>query len=173
MTNYYKVLFQEEESLGIGHTVESRDLFFLPDTGTVDGWQPLVLELREGDYPDYLACNLGCRLCSERLKDILQSRASPSDVLEWLEVVVRKQGQERRYFILHFPQAPDVLDKKKTIFAGDFVVKAVLSKDAVAGHQVFAYPKCGCLPLFISEEVSRAIDEEQCTGMEFSKLPVA
>src|SRR6516165_2778709 len=110
MTNYYKVRFQEEDRLGVGHTVEKRDLFFLPDSGKVDRWQPLVLELRDGDYPDYLASNLGCRLCSERLKGILHSRASPADVLEWLEVVVRKYDQDRRYFILHFPQPPDVLN---------------------------------------------------------------
>src|SRR5262245_43219392 len=157
MSNYYKVLFQEEQNLGVGHSIEQSDLFFLPDTGKVTNWKPIILELRDGDYPDYLASNLGCRLCSERLKTVLDEHASPSDSLQWLEVLVNKQGGDRRYFILHFPEPPDVLDKKKTMFAGDFVVKAVLSRDAIGGHRVFAYPKCGCLPLFISDEVKRHI----------------
>jgi hypothetical protein len=94
-------------------------------------------------------------------------------VLQWLEVAVRTQEEERRYYILHFPQPPDVLDKNKTIFAGDFVVKAVLSTEAVVGHRVFGYPRCGCLRLFISEEVRTAIIEEQCIGMDISKAPLA
>jgi hypothetical protein len=171
--SYYELLFQEEKHLGVGQTVDKQDVFHLPDAGKVDGWKPLLLDLKDGDYPDYLASNLGCRLCSERLRAILQTHASSSDILEWLEVTVRKQGEERPYFVLHFPQPPDVLDKKKTIFAGSFVVKAVLSREAATGHQVFAYPKCGCLPLFISEEVKQAIQAEQCIGMEICKMPVA
>jgi hypothetical protein len=31
MANYYKVLFQEEEHLGVGYTVEKQDIFQLPD----------------------------------------------------------------------------------------------------------------------------------------------
>jgi hypothetical protein len=173
MADYYKVLFQEDEHLGVGQTVEQTGLFFLPDAGKIENWKPIVLELRNGDYPDYLASNLGCRPCSERLKAILTARASPSDSLQWLDVLVKKQGEERRYSILHFPEPPNVLDKKETTFAGDFVVKAVLSRDAAAGHQVFAYPKCGCLPLFISDEVMCRIQADKCTGMEISKARMA
>jgi hypothetical protein len=49
MTSYYKVLFQEQHGLGVAHTVEKRALFFPPDSGKVDPWQPFVLELRDGD----------------------------------------------------------------------------------------------------------------------------
>jgi hypothetical protein len=175
MGDYYEILFQEETHLGVGYTVAESDLFFLPDTGKVKNWNPIILELRDGQYPDYLASDLGCRLCSKRLKDVLAAEASASDSLQWLDVLVRTQYEERLYFILHFPEPPDVLDKRKTIFAGDtdVVVKAVLSRDAVTGHKVFAYPKCGCLPLFISKDVKRRIRVEKCTGMDIPKVPIA
>jgi hypothetical protein len=170
--DYYKVLFQDNETLGVGYTVEQRDLFFLPDSGRVENWQPINLVLRDGGFPDYLASNLGCRLCSEVLKRILDDGAAPADELQWLEVRVRKDTEQRPYYILHFPNPPDVLDKSRTIFAGDFVVKAVLSIEKTKDHRVFAYPGCGCLPLFVAGDVNRAIQKHVCTGLEISRAPV-
>ena len=40
----------------------------------------------------------------------------------------------------------------------------------ILNHPNFASP---FLPLFIAEEVKRAIQEQHCTGMEISKAPVA
>ncbi len=169
---YYRILFLEEEHLGVGHTTIQKELFFLPDAGKVENWKPIVLELKDGGYPDYLASNLGCRLCSERLKAILADNASPSDVLEWLEVVVKSGSMARPYFILHFPEPADVLDRNESTLVDDFVVKPVLADAAAKGHHVFAYPKCGCLPLFVSDNVRRKILTANCTGIEFSRLPV-
>jgi hypothetical protein len=173
MPSFFKMLFQEQESLGVGRTTNSVG-FALPYAGYVDKWTVPTLKIQDGDYPDYLASNLGCRLCSERLKGLLSRHCSASDVLQWLEVRVQKDGQERVYYMLHFPIPPDVLHKTKTIFAGaDFVVKPVLSKTAVGDHRVFTYPKNEGLPLFVSAEVKLAIEFLGCTGIEFSRVPIA
>ena len=172
MRRFYKVLFDEQPDLGVAQTLAERDLFFLPYSGRVSDWQPPTLELRDGGYPDYLASTLGCRLCSDKLRSILDAHAGPADELQWLPVRVRSGRQERPFFVLHFPSPPDVLDKTETIFAGSFVVKAVLSDSAVADYRVFGYPECGELPLLIAEDVKIAIERERCTGMEMAPVPV-
>ncbi len=181
MSMYFKALFEDEDYSGVAYIEKSQEtgtwfpppgIFFLPDTGFVESWQPLVLELRDGGFADYLASNLGCRLCSERLKGIFQSCASSDDELQWLAVEVHKGAEKRTYWVLHFPNPPDVLNWDKSILAGDFVVKPVLSKDATSGHQIFAYPRAGKLSLFVAEPVKRAIEAAGCTGMELSRAPV-
>jgi hypothetical protein len=177
MANYYQILFDDQEGLGVARTLVKGELFFLPDVGEVRNWNEPILELQNGDYPDYLASNLGCRMCSVCLKDILARYASPADRLQWLPVSVCKQGEERPYFILHFPAPPDVLDKDRTLYAGDhkeMVVKPVLYAAHAEPHSVFSYPRGGELTLLISTAVKRAIEAEGCTrGMEIAKVRVA
>ena len=174
MTKYFKVLFDDVGIHGVAYVLDKKkDLFCLPYFGPVADWQPRALELREGECADYLANDLGCRLCSERLKNILDSEASPSDVLQWLPAEVRCAGITHKYWILHFPSPPDVLDKNRTKFADRFVVMPVLSKEAVADHRVFIYPEAGEHRMFVAEPVKRIIDASGCTGMEFSRAPTA
>lgn len=172
MTTFYKILFDENGVFGVAQTIEKHDLFTLPYSGVVEDWQPIVLDLREGEFADYLASNLGCRMCSDRLRSILKAHASPDDELQWLPVIVRRGVEQRSYSILHFPNPPDVLNKEKTIFAGEFVVKPVLSKIAIGNHRVFSFPKGGELPLFADEQAKLAIEAAGCTGLEASHTAV-
>jgi hypothetical protein len=165
---YYQVLFCDKYCSGVASTSQNQQLFTLPYVGAVEFWVPIVLELREGDFSDYLSSTLGCRLCSPRLRNILDEYRSVDDEIQWLPVTVRKGEMACVYAVLHFPHPPDVLNKDKSIFAGEFVVKPVLSRTAVENHHVFAYPKAGEAKLFISGQVKMAIESAGCTGMELS-----
>lgn len=169
MTKCYKVLFDDRGLYGLAKTPKTGPLFTLPDSGTVEDWQTMTLDLVEGDFVDYLASNLGCRLCSQRLQGLLESHASPVDELQWLPVNVRKGTEHHSYSILHFPNPPDVLNKEKSLFARDFVVKPVLSEAAVGNHRVFSYPGGGEITLFVNEQVKRAIKAAGYSGMELSR----
>ncbi|MCA9007090.1 MAG: hypothetical protein KDA70_17580 [Planctomycetaceae bacterium] len=167
------MLFNDEAIYGVAESIDDTKWFCLPYEGIVENWKPLKLKLVEGIFSDYLANDLGVRLCSERLKNLFDCHASSGDELQWLPVeVTGENGSSETYEILHFPNPPDILDKNKSIYALDSVVKPVLSKTAVSGHQVFAYPHAGELRLFVSETVKTAIKTEGCTGMELSKAPV-
>jgi hypothetical protein len=168
MTKSYKILFDDRGIYGVAKTLKTGPNFTLPDSGTVEDWQTLILDLVEGDFADYLASNLGCRLCSKRLKDLLDSHASSVDELQWLPVIVREGTEQRPYSILHFPNPPDVLNKEKSLFARYFVVKPVLSEAAVGNHQVFSYPGGGEITLFVSRKVKLAIKSAGYSGMELS-----
>lgn len=149
------------------------DIFRLPKLGRATNWNPVTLDLVDGEFADYLGSNLGCRLCSSRLKSILESHASDCDDIQWLPVVVQLGTIKKEYSILHFPNPPDILHKNKTIFVDDFVVKPVFSADAIGQHQVFSYPRGGELPLFVTHAVKKAIESEGCTGMDIARASVA
>ena len=175
MTQFYAILFRESDRFGVAYGPEDPPMEYLPEKGIVKAWRPFVLRVKNGDYSDYLANDMGFRLCSEKLKSTLQENASPLDAIQWLDVLVTKQRETRDYFILHFPSPADALDRNKTIFSGDnrdFVVKPVLSRSAAERHRVFTGLGCGQIRLFVAEGVKSVIKAQRCTGIEFSKLPV-
>lgn len=169
---YFKALFDDEGPYGVAYRVDKEQFFQLPYDGVIPDWEPIRLKLREGELTDYLASDLGCRLCSDRLRDILEAHAAPSDALQWLATDVYQGSTRTQYWILHFPDPPDVLARDHSIFAAesDFVVKPVLSADAAAPHHVFAYLRAGQAKLFVADPVRVAIVRTGCTGMEFSPI---
>lgn len=169
MNKYYDIVNGGDETLGVAFA-DREELFFLPDPGIVKDWEPMTLELRDGEFADFQADNLGCRLCSDRLKRILEEHASPDDDLQWLPVTVRQGRKRRAYWILHFPNPPDIVNKKKSVYDYGSLTDLVLLESRIGGHQVFSYPTGGQLPLLISEKVKRAIQAARCTGMEFYRV---
>ena len=173
MTEVYKALYDDVGIRGVAYAeVKEARAFQLPDSGIVERWQPFVLRLRKGDLADYLSSNLGCRLCSDRLKAILGKCAAPIDELQWLPVDVRRLDESHPYWILHFPSPPDVLDRNATIFAAGFVAKPVLSKDAVKGHHVFSHPGDGGLRLFVERSVTKAFKAAKLKGIKWSRAAI-
>ena len=172
--DYYRICFKDEEHLGTGRMVDDRPLFFPPYEGEIIDWQELVLGLVDGDYPDYLASDFGGRICSERMRAILDDAATSDDVLQWLSVKVKSSNEKRQYYYLHFPAPPAVLHPKKTIFAvGNVVVRPVLSSETAALHAVFSYPKNEGTPLIVNELVRKEIFKIGLTGLELNKMPIA
>ncbi len=171
---YFAIRYEDAEHFGTGQTVDKRPLFFPPYEGRIDDWQELVLDLRDGDYPDYLSSNYCGRICSERMRRILDESATKDDHLQWLSVKVRHRGEVRQYYYLHFPHPPDVLHPQKTIFAGkDAVVKPILRAEALAPHAVFTFPKDEGESLIVSEVVKNRILERALCGLELDRMPVA
>jgi hypothetical protein len=140
--------------------------------GRVVDWQNLRFEVGEGIVTDYLANNYAFRLCSERLRHIID-RNRGSDEVQWLSAIVRaRDGTEMRYSILHLPAAPRVLNVSKSIMSGPMIVKACLDASLVNGHRVFSFPN-ESVRLIVASLVKAAIDAAGCSGIKFSKVPVA
>lgn len=126
---YFHIFFDDSDEaacLGTGRS-RSKELFFLPDRGPIANWVTPELDLVDGGFPDYLATDLGLRVCSDRMRRVLQASASPTDVLQWLPAEVVCGSEIRHYWVLHFPEPVKALGKR-TIRSGDGgVVKPVLA----------------------------------------------
>jgi hypothetical protein len=171
--NYFKILFNDDNRLGVGRSIKDTPLFFSPYKGKIIDWNEPILMLSDGIYPDYLSSDFGGRICSERMKKILDEGATEFDCLQWFNVKVMHDSEVRHYSFLHFPNPPDVLDQKKTIFAEgtDVVVRPVLCAEKIKFYAVFTYANSS-LSLIVNEVVAKKIQAQSLTGIQLSEMPV-
>lgn len=159
---------------GIAYGPDGGELTVLPPSGTkVTHWIPLELVLRDGGFADNLANDMGLRLFSDKLRTIIDEVRSEQDVVQWLDATVFDGNEVRPYHVLHFPVDFPVVDEARSIMAGKMVVKPVLLTSAVRGRNVFTLPETHARRLFVSQKLRDAIREVNCTGVDFSKVPLS
>ena len=124
--------------------------------------------LRDGIFADYLANELGGRLCSQRLKEVIELHKSPSDEIGWLQVDVVGDKQRMPYALLHFPSNADVLDISKTKFVGSLIIKPTFDKLKVQKHRIFGLPSEESHRTYVSAAMRLAIEAAEMTGLGFS-----
>lgn len=162
---YYNVTFSEVAEHGVARGKTS-NLFVLPSDGLVREWPELSLELTNGEVaPDYMANDLGVRLCSPRMRDVLDAFAGANDVLQWLPVRVLSPTETSDYWVLHFPYPGDVLGSS-TLRSGDFVVRPAFALSKLAGHAVFTYKGAGTMRLTMRSDVVGKLELVGCNGFE-------
>lgn len=143
----------------------------LAEPGLVEDWEPLELVLREGSPTDYLANNLGVRLCSKRMRTAIEAASAGADQFQWLDAqVMDESGNVHTYYVLHFPTLPDVLDPDRTIKSrGWFVVMPVIAGSRVGAHRAFSFPG-GSSRMIVANDVRQAIEQAGCTGVDFAAV---
>ncbi|MCU0916721.1 MAG: hypothetical protein MUC88_19495 [Planctomycetes bacterium] len=159
---------------GVAYVPKGTDHSLLPPNGTrVQSWTCLHLELRDGAFADYPADNLGGRLCSEALREIIEHNRSPNDKVQWLETLVTIPGGEsRRYHYLHFPVDYPVIDEKESLMHMGRVVKPVFAAEGVRGHEIFGLPGEFGVDAFVSARLKKLIERAKMTGVAFAKTRI-
>lgn len=173
MRSFYKISFNQEFTYGVGFPEEEED-FDISHNGTITDWKPIVLKLKDGPFSDYQANSEACRLCSIKLKTIIDQHKSPQDEIQWLPMIVKDEhGEERDYFILHFPVIYNVIDKENSTFFGDNqLIKPVFSLRKIGGHKIFNYDSYNFFSFFISKDIKKATEKAECTNLSISKVPL-
>ncbi len=173
MINYYKILFGAGIGglSGVAYIRNYSELSLLPEQGWVKGWETKYFTLRDGTYTDYLTANIGCRLCSEKLRDILERCKSDKDVLQWLDAeVVSETGEKRRYYLLHFPEPEDLLDKTKCGYSGKILTRHAIDIKASAGHEVFSYIGGSTVSFIATPKVREELKNAGCSGLIYLRF---
>ena len=173
-SEFFYLHFADEEGLAVASAPDDPELDRrLANGGWIDDWSPIRFKLDKGIVVDYLANSFAYRLCSDHLRRTLDRERTPVDVVQWLSAVVSDpMGNELPYSILHFPEVPNVLNLTRSVLSGPMIVKACLDSHLVDGHRIFSFPQ-ETLRLVIAAEVKAAVESSRCTGMKFSKVPVA
>jgi len=139
--------------------------------GPVRDWKAVRFELGPGELPDYLANSFAWRLCSTKLRDLLDRSRAPIDEIQWLPTTVTlPDGGELPFWVLHFPDAAEVINKSKSVMSGPVLVKAHLDRRLVDGHQLFGFPN-ESVRVIVADDIRRGIVAAACTGMSFSRVP--
>ncbi len=172
--NFYYFHWKEDDG-GIAYSPKDSNVEFIDELDNFDR-VPFVFSLKEGPFQDYLSSNLGWPIFSEKFKNIIEPYLSRVS-FRWIPATVADiNGKKYTVFVLRFYDTLDVLNKEKTIFVDDsiddLVVKAVLSKEKVKDLDVFIIPGSE-FRIIVSENVKSKIEENNITGIDFSKVPIA
>lgn len=174
MNNYFDICVKDDDSLGFAYLEPKRTKEVIY-TGhlEVTCWKSPIFYLRGGDYGDLLANDFLCRLCSPRLRQILESNKGEKDFIEWLPAYVENSAtqQKREYFILIISQFDDVYDHEQSLYVNGSISMPALDRNKVVGHKVFSLPD-DFIGLMVSEDIKVAIEEADCRGLKFYQVPV-
>lgn len=171
MTLKFYFLHRDSDQTAYGPPGDQRTVLLLDPAPLAAAWQPVTLELRGTDRPhDYQTNDIGVRLCSPALRDVLDAHRGPDDAIEWLPVSVRDPGGALHpYWALHPLSYPDVLDPERTMIGPDGdPMRPVVDLRRVTTERVFAVRRSGWL--FVEDSVRKAIGKSRCTGVTFAKV---
>lgn len=145
--------------------------------GLIEEWPERRYRI-DGEFADLQPEIRALKLCSPELRRVLDSHRSPADSLQWLPATVESMsGEQRPYWVLHFPEFPDVLDVEKSTFEeyeGErFYDSAVLDLRKAARHSVMPSPERFATAFMIAEPVMRALVEAGLSGLTFDRARTA
>jgi len=148
------------------------DLYPLLSKGDrIDGWSPRQLVVESDELEDYLVNNVGVRLCSSRMRDIIDRNLGPRDEVQWLEAEVTDiSGTSHDYYVLHLIGGDGAVDEKRSIMVRDFVVKPVIDITKTVGRNLLTLPG-GAVRFFVSDDVRGALLDAGITGVSFHQAP--
>lgn len=174
VTSFDLLLWSEDDvPVGVGgYDLERTKL--LTQGGPIDHWPELTVQVDARGPTDYLANDVGVRLCSDRMRDVIERHRTERDDLQWLGARVQAEGGGIvDYHVLHFPSTPDVLDVAATTYGpdGDSVVRPVVSSTKAQGRSIFTYERYAVGPI-ISAELRDDLGAHHCTGICFEPVRV-
>ncbi|MGH2445065.1 MAG: imm11 family protein [Candidatus Limnocylindria bacterium] len=174
MTSFFYLSWLDDASVCVaeGSDDPERDRL-LSGRDPVQVWSAPRLVVESDELVDYLPNNLGVRLCSRRMRDLIDANLGPRDSVQWLPAeVIDIFGAGHDYFVLHMPGDDDVLNESHSIFSGDFVVKPVIEAEKVRGRQMFRLPEA-MLTALVTRELQAKLADAAMTGVHFEAAPTA
>ena len=132
-----------------------------------DEWSELRFTFGDGEISDIPPTNLLGKICSKRLKNILEPFTQ--DGL-WLPVKIFRKSKEFEYYFLLFPKEQDVLDNSKSKFVRkNKLLKPHLSLDKVGARHVICLSKLS-EAMIVSEKLRTLITSKAIVGTKFLKV---
>jgi hypothetical protein len=139
--------------------------------GIIDDWPERRYQL-DGEFADLQPEIRALKLCSPALREILDAHRSEGDVVQWLPATIAGQDrQEREYWVLHFPEFPDVVDASNSTFeeyeGEKFYNRVVLDSRKASRHSVMPSPERYPTAFMVAEPVKRALVGAGLSGLRF------
>lgn len=145
----------------------------VPRSGLVKDWESLEFRLRDGVLCDYQSNDVGWRMCSTRMRELLEAGRDASDPIQWLPVNVVVDVATHAMWILHFPECPAVLDMDQTVFAPNgSIISPIYSASSIGHHRVFGEPGGKALATVLVEAVRNDLTNNKLTGLKLTPLRV-
>lgn len=164
--------FPQRSLAGFFESCEEIKSNLIPANQPVIDWNTPILLNSNEQFSDFSNSIFAHKICSERLKNIIERFASEDDPIQWLPLIVKnKQGVEKKYFELHFTQKNDVLSKTASTFDKfGMLISPVFEYEKIQNKNLFSHSNSRSL--IVSEKLKQAIQDAGCTDIIFFKVPV-
>lgn len=187
---YYYLRGDEQSPSGIAEAEHGVRWTSIPEpcSGWISDWSPIRFRIRpnkfrsgEVSFGDHMSNNVcgGQGLLSFRVRAAIDDNRGSEDTIQWLPTLVTSHdgAEQREYYILYFPTAPDILVPSASRYVETppdrSLFLPVFSKQRLARHEVCTFlGASGVRPPIVSERVRQAIAAAKCTGIEFQSVQV-
>ena len=132
-------------------------------------WEPIDIELVEGEFTDYLETHLPLRLCSVRMRGLINTFRAIPDRLQWLPVRVHQGEETRDYAALHLLRSPSWLDAGHSRYKDGELIRPVVNRELAGGRRVLA-PLHDIVTWFVDDELVEEMEESRMTGIVFYEV---
>lgn len=140
-------------------------------SGLVEFWPRLVFEVpkNSGIISDYMSSIIGGRLCSDKLKTIIDDNKNSNDQIQWLPIHIKHVDSDETltYYHLHFLNPFSGHSKKESMYSpsGD-IMKPVWHYSNIKDMEIFTCSEIYKHTMIIlSENILKRIEEAECSGM--------
>ena len=172
-------LYEPEKQYAFAMASKEISRLIIPKKGWVEKWEVLPLHIPKGSgiISDYLTSIVRGRLCSEKLRKIIEKSKGKTDLIQWLPVDIfnEETGETLKYHHLHFPEPPNCLSRKHCKFNpnSDRVMVPVYSYQRIKSREIFnssgGYEKSATI---LSDNMRKTLEEAECTGLCLERAPV-
>ena len=168
MNLIYSLYNSDAPDAGVGIS-SAKGLIRLPEKEILE-WSPPLFIVEDGGFTDYQNNNKSLRLCSKRMKKIIDEVAPEDSRRQWLDVDVMLGDEKITYFALHFTEGYEVLNTEKSTYsqANGKIIKVVLESQKCHGLDLFRVPGYRD-STYISHRLKLAFQKNGLTGMEYKK----
>lgn len=133
----------------------------------VEVWKKIKMELKDGEFADYLVNDLNIPLCSERLKDVIVKHTNNPNDITWYPIVVWSAShwmQKEYYYLKTNILLEDVIDFEKSDMEKGIVYAPYFIKEKVRDIFRCTYDDSY---LFVSQSLKEIITNNNITGIGF------
>ena len=157
---------------------EGKSHMDLPDEGYIENWEPIIFTKMKEDeiLTDYPATNICDRICSPKLREIIEDNLTEEDnEIQWLPMHIKDEetGDITEYYYLHFPEYCDILNLEKSTInpvLGNYD-KKIICYQKVKDRSVFNCPKAKFF-IDVSKKLKEEIFKQGCTGISVDQETV-
>lgn len=159
---------------------ESIDRNIFSVRGWINKWQEpsFIIPSGSGILADYMSTDIGGRICSQELKEVIEENQSLIDKIQWLPVNIFDEDSDKAfvYYHLHFPEVENLLCMESSKFnprSGNSTVPVYLFSK-ISDHSIFnsqrAYEWTGAV---ICNEMKKKIESADFRGLELNIAKVS
>ena len=177
---YYKLYYSDEEidevECGVGILLEKykKQYRLLEDNIgkilDIEQFKGMIFTIKEGAFFDLLPTNVG-RLYSPKLMSIIDKYKNEHDCMQWIKVSVYLNDICKDYYILHFCEIEDMIDKKKSFYSAGVLVKPIFKYELLSKHCIAIEDEYSETPI-ICEKLKQEIEKEKIKGVDFRKVKI-